>query len=60
MAIARLLVFLGEVDKVVDARFVKSGEPRTRIRIVGAKRIFAGQQTAGNDPIGIGQRSIHI
>ena len=60
MAIAWLLVLLGEVDKVVDARFVKSGKPRARIRLVGAERIFAGQQAAGYDPIAVGQRSIRI
>ena len=60
MAIARQFVLLGEIDKVVDARFVKSGKPGARIRVVGAaERVLAGQQAAGNDPIGVGQRSIH-
>ena len=59
MPIARYLVFLGEVDKIVDTRLFKPGKPCTRILIVVAQRIFAGQQAAGNDPIGVGQRSIH-
>src|SRR5450631_3342554 len=60
MAIVRQFVLLGEIDKVVDARFVKSGKLCARIRFVcAAERVLAGQQAAGNDPIAVGQRSIH-
>jgi hypothetical protein len=37
MAISRQFVLLGEVDKVVDARLLKSGKPCARIRVVGAE-----------------------
>ena len=60
MAILGLLVRLGEVDKIADPRADQPLDALTRRSLAETPRVLAGQQAAGNDPIGIWKRAIGV
>jgi hypothetical protein len=63
LIVARLLVDFGQIDEVIQPGIANCVEPRnSRASIIlwRSKWIFAGQQATGNDPVAIGQWSIHL
>src|ERR1700761_8738082 len=57
MPIRRHLAFFGQIDKVIDAGFPESRQPRPRIRVI-ANGVFPRQQAAGYQPIAVRQRQV--
>jgi hypothetical protein len=63
LIVARLLVDFGQIDEVIQpgiANCVEARNSRASIVLWRSKWIFAGQQATGNDPVAIGQWSIHL
>jgi len=47
-----------EIDKAVDAGLGQLQQARASIRLFSAHGVFAGEESPGDDPIGIGQGPI--
>jgi hypothetical protein len=56
--IGRQFGLFGEIDEVIDTGVLQFRKSRPRFAEAGAAGIFTGQQSAGNHPIGVGERSI--
>jgi hypothetical protein len=56
--IGRQFGLFGEIDEVINAGVLQFCKSRPRFGEAGAAGIFSGQQTAGNHPIGVGERTI--
>ena len=59
MPVGRHLAVFRQIEKAIDTGLVQSREARVCLRVVGAPRVFAGQHSTRNDPVGIGQRSVN-
>ena len=58
VAVFGLLARLRQIDIAIQASEAQPAHAAARFRAVGDRGMFAGQQPAGDDPIGIGQGSV--